>query len=142
MIPIVDNIDKQFYRKLLSKGSASFLTYKDIFPSFQITKPIEAITNVSIAIYDERDNLIQTIVDDVMLEPLSSTHHIVVHPSTEIATALGSWGLFYGKITAGTQEYYTEVFRTTNNTKIVDVRVTQSGDTRILQDNDRRIIHG
>jgi len=142
MIPLVDSIDKQFYKRTLMKGGAPFLTYKDIFPAFQVIKPVDAITTVSIDVCDVSGKVIQTITDDVTLVELSDNEHVVVHPAQEITVPLSGGTLYYGKITIGTIIYYTEVFKTTNNSKLVDVRVTQDDETRITEDDERRIING
>lgn len=143
MIPIVNNINKQFYKNAFFRGKVSFLTYKDIFPSFQVIKPIESIVYVKVDIYTVDDVFVQTFNNtNITLVDRSDTEHVVVANQVEIATPLNGDSLYYGKLTVGSKIYYTEVFKTTNNSRIVDIRITHDDDIRITHDSDRRITHG
>lgn len=142
MIPVVKRMSDQFFRKTLWVDKSPFLSDKDIVPSMQIKTPVESFSTIDIDIYTKDDVLVQTVTNNVTIEEYSELEQIVVHPQTELSTPLEASTLYYLKITAGSKEYYSQSFRTTTISRIVDVRVTQDDETRITQDSDRRTIHG
>lgn len=108
----------------------------------QIITPKESFSTIDIDIYDTDDKLIQSVTHDIVIVEYSDTEQVVVHKETELSTPLSVDSSYYLKITAGSKVYYSESFKTTTISRIVDVRVTHDDETRITQSSDRRIVHG
>jgi len=142
MIPVVKKLENQFFRKALWNNKATFITYKDIVPAMQIITPKESFSTIDIAIYTTNDVLVQSVTHDVVIEDYTELEQIVIHKQTELSIELADDSYFYLKITAGSNVYYSESFRTMNIDKYIDPRITQDDDDRSTQDSERRITNG
>ncbi|NCD41703.1 MAG: hypothetical protein EOL88_06380 [Bacteroidia bacterium] len=139
MIPVVDN---QYFRDSIFYDKAPFLTYKDNIPQFQVVIPntIHA-TDISISICNLNDEVIATTTGTVIQERYKENDDKLIYAGGEITGLMGN-EMYYIKIEVSGLSFYTEAFKTIDQEKIIDVRITQDGETRITQDSETRIVYG